>query len=134
MSNGRLQSPPPDHGPLRPRRPLPICGILLLATLIGGCTLVNQGTRLEQIRSQNDQLTDQLQTTQKQLTAQQQLLNAQTKRIETLLALGPKRLEELYYPVRLEIDRLSGGFDDDHQPGDDGVVAYLHPSTPTDTP
>ncbi len=127
MSNGRLHSLPPEHRPPRPPRLLPLCGALLLATLIGGCTLADQGTRLEQLGSRNDQLTQQLQATQKQLTAQQQLLDAQTKRIETLLALGPKRLQELYYPVRLEIDRLSGGFNDDHQPGDDGVVAYLRP-------
>lgn len=36
-------------------------------------------------------------------------------------------LKRVFYPEKIEIDRLTGGFDNDGQPGDDGVVVYLRP-------
>jgi hypothetical protein len=101
--------------------------VLGLVVVAGGCGLAEQGRKIEQLQQQNNQLSQEVSAARQQVVAQQQLLEAQSKRIATLLALGTKRLEDLYYPVRLEIERLSGGYDEDGKPGDDGVVVYIRP-------
>jgi len=111
------------HAMLRAGQAVAACAVIVLVGLILGCEAVGQG----QLQQQNEKLSQQLAETQKQLAEQTQLLDAQAKRIDTLLALGSKRLDLLYYPVALEIERLSGGYDEDGQPGDDGVVTYLRP-------
>jgi hypothetical protein len=40
----------------------------------------------------------------------------------------PEMLEELVTPVRIELANLSGAYDTDGQPGDDGLVLYVQPS------
>jgi len=50
-----------------------------------------------------------------------------THQVGVLQRLGNKRLELLNVPVRVEIERMSGGYDDDKVLGDDGVVVYLRP-------
>ncbi|MFQ6048128.1 MAG: hypothetical protein ACE5K7_02060 [Phycisphaerae bacterium] len=94
---------------------------------VGGCAWPDQARQIEQLQQQNEQLRQQVESLQRQLTDNQQLLDAQAQRIRTLLRLGPKRLERLYWPVRLEIDALSGGYDADGKGGDDGVEVYLRP-------
>ena len=47
--------------------------------------------------------------------------------IKQLQRLGAKRLELLNAPVKVQIERLSGGYNDDGVPGDDGVVVYIRP-------
>ena len=36
-------------------------------------------------------------------------------------------LDDLVVPVSIELDRLSGGYDKDGRPGDDGIVLYIRP-------
>jgi len=58
----------------------------------------------------------------------EQTVAAQREQIDTLQQLGgEKRLEKLYYPVRVEIGRYTGGVDTDGAPGDDAVRVYLRP-------
>lgn len=49
------------------------------------------------------------------------------KQIKQLQRLGAKRLDLLNAPVKIQIERLSGGYNDDGVPGDDGVVVYIRP-------
>ncbi len=66
----------------------------------------------------------QLERDQVTLAEENNTLNHQ---VDELLRLGTKRLELLNAPVRIEIERMSGGYDDDKVVGDDGVVVYLRP-------
>jgi hypothetical protein len=62
-----------------------------------------------------------------QLAAQQATIAALTKQVDTLRGIPQPVLENIFYPVKLEIGDVSGGFDEDGAPGDDGVVVYLRP-------
>lgn len=56
--------------------------------------------------------------------------NARQKRqIEDLQALpgGKLKLETLVTTSRIELDRLTGGYDQDHDGQDDGIVVYIRP-------
>ena len=66
----------------------------------------------------------QLERDQVTLSEENTKLNQQ---VGVLQRLGTKRLELLNAPVRIEIERMSGGYDDDEVVGDDGVVVYLRP-------
>lgn len=62
-----------------------------------------------------------------ELAAQKATIDTLEKRVETVRAIRPEDLRKLFHPVKLEIDSLSGGYDTDGRPGDDGVVVYLRP-------
>ena len=49
------------------------------------------------------------------------------KQVESLRRLGPDRLAKLYPPVKIVLERLTGGADYDGLPGDDGVTVYVQP-------
>lgn len=100
--------------------------VVVGAVMVAGC-VAGQGDRVLELRAQNDQLTQQLDEAGHRLVEQQAALDSHAQQIETLQALGSARLEKLVYPTRLVIDRMSGGYDDDGLPGDDGVRVYLKP-------
>lgn len=47
--------------------------------------------------------------------------------VESLRRLGPERLDRLNPPVKIVLERLTGGADYDGLPGDDGVTVYIQP-------
>ena len=51
----------------------------------------------------------------------------QAKQVAALRGIGAEKFEKMVLPVKIELDRLTGGYDDDGSPGDDGVVAYVKP-------
>jgi uncharacterized coiled-coil protein SlyX len=102
--------------------------VLALLVPLAGCDAFGGGSqetrRLEQqVAAQKEHITK----LEADVVALKQTVDEQREQIRTLQALGPERLDELVYPVRIELDRLTGGYDDDGRPGDDGVVAYVHP-------
>jgi hypothetical protein len=66
-------------------------------------------------------------TLERDLVSIQEELKTRKLQIERLQRLGVRRLELLNRPARIEIADLTGGYDDDGDPGDDGVVVYLRP-------
>src|SRR5438477_3084779 len=80
----------------------------------------------------SDTLT-QLQTLQDKVIAQDRIIAQrdqqsadQTKLIQELREFkGNRSLDKLIHVARIEIERLSGGYDDDHNGVPDGVVIYL---------
>lgn len=97
------------------------CGLLLCCS--PGCfqdqhrqTLLE----LEQCRAALQQQRD-------ELAAQKATIDELHRRLNTATRLKPDELAQVFHPVRIEIEALSGGFDNDGQPGDDGVVVYLRP-------
>lgn len=49
------------------------------------------------------------------------------ERLATAQGFDPAQLQVLIFPESISIEKLSGGYDDDGQPGDDGVVVYVKP-------
>ena len=99
------------------------CGALL--GLAGGCD--DAGVTISQLRQRNLALEKQLGQLKRDHLALQEELKGRKAQITRLQALGVRRLDLLNSATRIEIDRLSGGYDQDGRPGDEGVVVYLKP-------
>lgn len=61
------------------------------------------------------------------VAAQQVALEECNRRLRVARAISDEDLAKIFYPETLLIEALSGGYDDDGRPGDDGVVVYLRP-------
>jgi hypothetical protein len=62
-----------------------------------------------------------------ELAARQATIETLTREHDQQRAIKPEDLRKIFYPEKLEIESLSGGYDSDGRPGDDGVVVYLKP-------
>ena len=98
---------------------------LALLVLPAGCE--DAGVTIAELRQRNNSLERQLGQVQRDQVALQEELKNRKAQITRLQRLGARRLDLLNPAVRIEIDRLSGGYDEDGVPGDDGVVVYLRP-------
>lgn len=100
-----------------------MCGLGLLGVLVGaGCGSATQpGTATELQR-----LRDQIINLNQQLSARQEQVREQALRIQELQGLsGERTLDRLVHVRRIEMDRLSGGYDVDRDGVHEGVVVYL---------
>ncbi len=71
-------------------------------------------------------LRDQVISLNQRLVSREEQIREQAQRIQELQNLsGERTLDRLVHVQRVEIDRLSGGYDDDRDGVDDGVVVYL---------
>jgi len=71
-------------------------------------------------------LRDQVISLNQRLVSREEQIRDQARRIQELQNLsGERTLDRLVHVQRVEIDRLSGGYDDDRDGVDDGVVVYL---------
>ncbi len=61
------------------------------------------------------------------LAAQEAAIRELNKQLSVARSISEDDLKRVFYPEKIEIDRLTGGFDNDNQAGDDGVVVYLRP-------
>ena len=97
-----------------------VCAGAVLSTgcRSGGNTDLEHELQLarETIARQNDEL-----------AAQKATIDALHEHVDTIRKIKPADLEKIFCPETLEIGRLSGGYDNDDRPGDDGVVVYLQP-------
>lgn len=80
-----------------------------------------------ELRRQVEKLNDQLAETKRTIAARENTIAEQRKQLASARALTDDELQFLFTPQRIQIGRLSGGFNRDNQPGDDGVVVYLSP-------
>lgn len=64
---------------------------------------------------------------EEQVAAKQQVIDVMKGQVAELRSMKPENLEQLIVPVSIEMERLSGGYDEDGQPGDDGLVLYVRP-------
>ena len=95
----------------------------IVAVAMGGCIPTERADpRMTQIQ----ELEDKLDSVSRSLTACQDQSVIQSKTIQKLRGLeGEKRLDRLVRVGSIEIERLSGGYDEDGDGADDGVVVYL---------
>jgi len=58
---------------------------------------------------------------------QQQTISKLQSRIMEMRQLDEGDLEQLITPVRIEIEKLSGGYNEDGKPGDEGIELFVRP-------
>ncbi|MGE0479905.1 MAG: hypothetical protein AB7Q17_05470 [Phycisphaerae bacterium] len=97
---------------------------LLSAALLPAC--VPQRTA-DDWRYQAQRLEETLAQRDRELAAARAANAELNERIAAAQGFDPSQLKVLIYPESISIESLSGGYDDDGLPGDDGVVVYVKP-------
>jgi hypothetical protein len=99
-----------------------IAAAIIIAFFSTGCVDTAPDGRVTQIQRLEDEL-----SAERRLRAQrEQLLSEQAEVIQKLQGIdSAQRMQLLVYVDRIEIERLSGGYDDDNDGLDEGVVVYL---------
>jgi hypothetical protein len=88
----------------------------------GGCNGQSSDPRIAEVQ----QLEDRIEQQGRAIAQKDEQLAAQAKRIQELQNLsGERAIESLVHVDKIEIERLSGGYDDNHDGIDEGVVVYL---------
>lgn len=109
---------------LRPaHRGLVIVALCGAATVVVGCLPPEPADpRITRIQ----ELEDRVEMQGRELAAKDRLLAELSRRIQTLSNLNEdQRRDHLVQVASIEVERLSGGYDDDADGVDDGVVVYL---------
>ncbi|MBN2563855.1 MAG: hypothetical protein JXQ75_23315 [Phycisphaerae bacterium] len=76
--------------------------------------------------TENQELRDKVEAQQRLLVARDEQIQDQARHIQELQGLtGERSLDRLVHVARIELERLTGGYDDDRDGVDDGVVAYV---------
>lgn len=115
-----------DHMLRRQARATPAALTLVLclaALLPAGCVTPPDMEAERELQLLRDTVADQ----NDRLAAQKATIDTLTQQIDTIRNIKAEDLAQIFHPVKLVIDRLSGGLKADDQPGHDGVVVYLKP-------
>ncbi len=110
----------------RPMTGVPRCvgtAGLLITALLAGC----QDNTVPQLRQEVADLRSSIKEKDNQLVAQKAALDKLNDEVTRISGITPEDLKKVFYPAQLVIDKLSGGYDIDSKPGDDGVTVYLKP-------
>ncbi|MCG3125751.1 MAG: hypothetical protein CHACPFDD_00577 [Phycisphaerae bacterium] len=99
------------------------CAAACVAMLLTAC---QPGAEAE-LRQQVARQASELEQKSNQLAACEATVKELRARVLRAQGFDPKRLEKLCYPTDLRLARLTGGYDADGQPGDEGVMVYLQP-------
>lgn len=101
-----------------------VTGLLLTSMVSAGCPSADRVesqrlTRIQELEDENARL-------KRDLAARDEQQRDLAATIQSLRQLGPGRtMEDIVRVARVEIERLSGGYDHDRDGIDDGVVVYL---------
>ncbi len=96
---------------------------VLWCGVAAGCWTPTQGD----VQQENRALREALRKRESELAAQATTIEQLHRQLTLARGLSDDDLKKIFYPERLEIDRLSGGADYDGRPGDDGVTVHLRP-------
>lgn len=107
------------------RTRLALAAAAMLTAALTGCQDIPV-ERYNETQKQLLEAQEKVKTLEAELAAQQQ---AQRNIEEQLAELrgSDAALTDLVYPVKIELERMSGGYDRDGQPGHDGIVLYVQP-------
>jgi len=98
--------------------------LVLAAAGCGGVTAEKYQATQRQLRLSQERVRQ----LEHQLTSEQEGLRTLQAQIARLRGLDRKEtMEQLVAPVKIDFASMSGGYDTDNKPGDDGVVLYLQP-------
>ena len=97
---------------------------LSIIMMLSACNNDKSDPRMSRIQ----ELDDKVQKQARQLVDREEQLASAARTIQELRGLeGPRRLDRLVRVAKIEIERLSGGYDDNQDGVDDGVVVYVRP-------
>jgi len=95
----------------------------VIAFLATGCAAQPQSDLRRELLLAREQIARQ----GDELAAREETIRTLEQRIDSIRAISPDDLKKTFHPTSVEIASLSGGYNDDGKPGDDGVVVYLRP-------
>ncbi len=101
----------------------PLAALLLAALLTPGC----QPPAEVALRKEIGDLRETIKKKDDQLVAQKASIDELNGELRVARSISEDDLKRIFYPDKLEIERLSGGENYDNKPGDDGVTVYLRP-------
>src|SRR5262245_1036335 len=107
-----------------PSRLMFAAGSLVTLLLLAGCPDTDRTLREA---DEKRKLELQVQTLQRDVSDRDRAIRDQAAQIQKLQQLGPERLRLIPYADRIELDSLTGGYDDEHNGSAQGVVVYLRP-------
>jgi hypothetical protein len=108
----------------------PSCLVCIAALILAGCEAFQQGGGDNELGRAHEQIQAQKEHIEKlenDLIAAKATIDHQAEQIHTLLDLGDARMSKLIVPVEIRLTRMTGGYENDDVPGDDGVIAYVQP-------
>lgn len=100
------------------------CLVISLAT--AGCNVV-PGQEYAAVQRDLLSTQDQVRQLQEEVAAKEQANALLKSQVARQLRVEPEKLEKLVVPVKIELERQSGGYDEDGEPGDDGIILYIQP-------
>jgi hypothetical protein len=95
----------------------------LAAVLLPGCWSPPKTAEQRELLTQRETIVRQ----NDEIARQKAKIDELTKQLTAARGITNEDLQKVFYPTKLVIDPLSGGYDIDGQPGDEGVVLYLQP-------
>lgn len=117
----RSRRNPPRHRRSLSGMALVSASLLLIVT--AGC----QAPRKPALERELVQCRETLAQQRDQLAAQQTQIQTLTTQLDAVRGIDADDLKRIFHPEKIVIGDLSGGYDRDEQPGDDGVVVYVKP-------
>lgn len=109
------------------------CGQVLLAPLLlgvicaGGCNTV-PAAEFQAVQRDLQLSQERVQRLEQQVADQQTTIRSQQEQVARLRGIEKTAgVDDLVVPVRIELERMSGGYDNDGKTGDDGIVLYIQP-------
>lgn len=70
---------------------------------------------------------EEIQRIEKQLSEEQETSRSLRSQLAKARGIDQSFMDALVTPVKIELERMSGGYDNDGQFGDDGIVVYVQP-------
>jgi hypothetical protein len=105
------------------RHPASLAAPFLAALLATGC----QPPPEVALRKEVADLRETIKKKDDQLVTQKTTIDQLENQLQVARGLSEADLKLIFYPVKLNIERLSGGESYDDKPGDDGVTVFLQP-------
>jgi hypothetical protein len=102
-----------------------VCAPLL--TIFTGCAATVPVKSFNEVQLKLQQTQEQLKKLEVELAAQQQANKNLQQQIAEVRNIKGDPTEELIVPVKIQLERMSGGYDTDGKTGDDGIVLYIQP-------
>ncbi len=97
--------------------------LVAIAACVSGC----QTTADVDLRQEILKLREQVKERDGQIALHQGTIDELHRQLAVARSISEEDLKRVFFPERIQIDRLSGGFDTDGKPGDEGVTVYIQP-------
>jgi len=103
------------------------CSVLGFSVLLATFGCQSPGDQMYRLQKQVDSQKARVVELEERIITLQKQSDDQKQQIITLQRIAPDRMAKLEVPVKIELDKLSGGYEEPGRAGDAGVVAYVRP-------